>query len=1018
VSPLATPLVDGSNGGSDSEDDRELDETSPMPKPAAAELLPGFTMHPHASSPTVSLPAFSASSLPPFPPCRPLELYTALYPHQRTALPFLAQSHGVILGDDMGLGKTFSSITYILSVFYSTYVAYGTRSKHVNPDLIEQQYRQGKFNALVVLPPTLLDTWTREYHRIIDMFPLSFKTSITIDTVTSSISKSKREKIIGRQLRFQKQLSDGDCDYGDPVFGITFSTYGMVQTGILDPSSYKVVTAAGADDDSFAGSNACADDDDEYWSMLAFDESHQLKTPSTQTYVQSLALSPFDPDNIENYRTKRLLLTGTPVQNNLMELHAVVSMALGPVILGDKKLFKKSFSDPIELGRSITATKRQVEVSRNKSVHLQAVLEPYFLRRLKDDIFKESLPPKRELVIWTHISDLQRTEYRRFLESQTVVDLVNGNVKKSPLLQVTWLKTLVAHPILVKIRNDVETADDVIVDDDGVTSAIKTCSIDQLVQNSSKLMVLRDLVTKLLKGKHKILVFSTSTKMLDIIQRVLLDINLSICRIDGSTKQKDRGTVVDSFNNDETIQVMLLSTKVGGLGLTLTSADRAVIYDPSWNPADDSQAVDRCYRIGQTKPVTVYRLVAAGTVEERMYEKQVHKVGIKNQVLEGGGETRYFDNNDLSKLFSLGERGECRLITRDKEEEAAKKKEAAASAAVAAAATTTAMKKSTTLGKYGAAFSPGFGTGSTKFRTGKAATPPPPPAGHLPPRPPTSASPRVAQNSSSKLSAVKAILTPKGAGATGKATFLLRHVEVVGVTAHDQMYNDGGDDDGCGGEGGKTPGPKATPFKEKTVGSSAGVAPTRLMYDDDEIEADNQKKAAAAGKQGGAATGDGDHHAVDTTTVPFGNLMKTAGGERTMNKSRREAQRAKEKAAKEKAAKESKNDENRSPGLPDVINLCLDDSSDEEKAKKDARKAKRRDARKEKEKEKEKEEEAEVLFKEYKAKGEKMEAEGDGLNALEEYMSAIEIATADKDGKMDVHRRIAKIGDDLGWLHE
>jgi len=341
------------------------------------------------------------------------------------------------------------------------------------------------------------------------------------------------------------------------------------------------------------------------------------------------------------------------------------------------------------------------------SLSLQ-VLAPYFLRRLKSDIFATSLPPKRELVIWTHISSLQRKEYSRFLDGQSVQELVNGSVKRSPLVQITWLKTLVAHPILVKIRNAVETADDVIVDADGVSSAILSCDIAQLVANSSKLLVLRDLVAKLTKARHKVLVFSTSTKMLDIIQRVLESDGIDLARIDGGTKQKDRGTVVDRFNGAKSSvqvntnrrrnscwreegrrnqfrskimlevyfslraadllsfplppsfcpliplsspfllpsfslpfpfllpsfsppfpskpnvlsppspQVMLLSTKVGGMGLTLTAASRAVIYDPSWNPADDAQAVDRCYRIGQTKPVTVYRLVAAGTVEERM----------------------------------------------------------------------------------------------------------------------------------------------------------------------------------------------------------------------------------------------------------------------------------------------------------------------------------------------------------------------------------------------------------------
>ena len=135
-----------------------------------------------------------------------------------------------------------------------------------------------------------------------------------------------------------------------------------------------------------------------------------------------------------------------------------------------------------------------------------------------------------------------------------------------------------------------------------------------------KLQVLDALVEKHRNTGHRILIFSQSTKMLDIIQRVLERVN-GLRRIDGKTKERDRQRLVDHFNEKGSpIQVMLLSTKAAGIGLTLTGADRVVIYDPSWNPAEDSQAVDRCYRIGQVKPVSVFRLIAAGTVEEKVRE--------------------------------------------------------------------------------------------------------------------------------------------------------------------------------------------------------------------------------------------------------------------------------------------------------------------------------------------------------------------------------------------------------------
>jgi hypothetical protein len=175
-----------------------------------------------------------------------------------------------------------------------------------------------------------------------------------------------------------------------------------------------------------------------------------------------------------------------------------------------------------------------------------------------------------------------------------------------------------------------------------------------------------DLVHSLRENSHRTLIFSQSTKVLDIIQYVLKD-TVKLGRIDGQTKEKDRQRFVDEFNNPEsTIEAMLISTKAGGQGLTLTGADTVIVYDPSWNPAEDSQAVDRCYRIGQKKPVTVYRLITSGTVEEKRYEKQIHKDGLRRTILTSTGNdtAKYFTKEELLRrqVFVLGEEGHCEFL--------------------------------------------------------------------------------------------------------------------------------------------------------------------------------------------------------------------------------------------------------------------------------------------------------------------------------------------------------------------
>ena len=317
------------------------------------------------------------------------------------------------------------------------------------------------------------------------------------------------------------------------------------------------------------------------------------------------------------------------------------------------------FAAPIEEARNRDASDYQLQRGEKANLELQEKIKPYFLQRFKADVLADKLPSKTDNVIWTHISNKQRSMYENYVGSKesAVASVLRGETK-SPLEAITWLKKLCGHPILVDQAFQ------------GTVLNMKSFDPSDLVQDSSKLEVLVGLVRRHVQGNHRTLIFSQSTRMLDVIERVLSS-KFKLARIDGSTKEKDRPHRVDDFNEEGSdIQAMLLSTKAAGVGLTLTGADRAIIYDPSWNPAEDSQAIDRCYRIGQTKPVVVYRLIAAGTVEEKMYEKQIHKDGLRRAVTTSTGNSteRFFEREELRKMFSLGEAGQCDVLKRLEQE--------------------------------------------------------------------------------------------------------------------------------------------------------------------------------------------------------------------------------------------------------------------------------------------------------------------------------------------------------------
>lgn len=326
-----------------------------------------------------------------------------------------------------------------------------------------------------------------------------------------------------------------------PVCNLVITTYGLVRSATAD----------------FTSGNKTI------WHYVALDEGHTIKNSAAEASKACRAIC--SPD------TRRLLLTGTPILNNLKELWSLFDFATSGEVLGTSRSFTQYYAIHIEAARDRLATQGIIELGQRKNKELQERIKPYFLQRLKIDFLADKLPPKHDVVVWTHLSEDQRQRYTEFVESKDSIvrDILTGRVQ-SPLEGVTWLKKLCGHPLLIEAAGE------------KMTDVLRHRRPKDILRQSAKLQVLVDLVQHLKRQGHRMLIFSQSTKMLDTIHFVLRD-RFVLGRIDGSTKEQDRQYFVDSFNQQGSrYDAMLLSTKAAGCGLTLTGADTSIIYDPSW----------------------------------------------------------------------------------------------------------------------------------------------------------------------------------------------------------------------------------------------------------------------------------------------------------------------------------------------------------------------------------------------------------------------------------------------------
>jgi SNF2 family DNA or RNA helicase len=349
------------------------------------------------------------------------------------------------------------------------------------------------------------------------------------------------------------------------------------------------------------------------WNTLVLDEAQFIKNAQTKT---SQAIRRIEAD-------WRIGLSGTPLENHLGELWSLFR-TISPGLLGSWERFRQRFADPIE---------RLKDDQRRQS--LARLVRPFILRRTKDKVLRE-LPPRTEITLQAELSPLERRKYEdaRLAALADLSGVVNdegqaGQQRIRTLAWLTRLRQLACHPRLV------DTA---------------------WKKSSAKLDLLVSLIEELREGEHRALVFSQFVKHLTVVRETLDQQGVTYQYLDGATPAKERQRRVDAFQAGEG-ELFLISLKAGGTGLNLTGADYVIHLDPWWNPAVEDQATDRAHRIGQQRPVTVYRLVAQGTIEEQILALHADKRELVAGVLDGTDVAASMNTADLIQLIKEGASG-------------------------------------------------------------------------------------------------------------------------------------------------------------------------------------------------------------------------------------------------------------------------------------------------------------------------------------------------------------------------
>ncbi|XP_054477542.1 chromodomain-helicase-DNA-binding protein 4 isoform X1 [Anoplopoma fimbria] len=497
-----------------------------------------------------------------------------LHPYQLEGLNWLrfswAQATDTILADEMGLGKTVQTAVFLYSLY-------------------KEGHSKGPF--LVSAPLSTIINWEREFEMWApDMYVVTY----VGDKDSRAVIRENEFSFEGNAIRGGKKASKMKKD-------------STVKFHVL-LTSYELITI----DQAVLGSIE--------WACLVVDEAHRLKNNQSKFFRI-----------LNNYPLQhKLLLTGTPLQNNLEELFHLLNF-LTPVRFNNLEGFLEEFAD--------IAKEDQIK-------KLHDMLGPHMLRRLKADVFKH-MPSKTELIVRVELSPMQKKYYKFILTRNFDALNTRGGGNQVSLLNVVMdLKKCCNHPYLFPAA---------------ATEAPKLPNGmyegNALTKSSGKLTLLQKMMRKLKDGGHRVLVFSQMTKMLDLLEDFLENEGYKYERIDGGVTGALRQEAIDRFNAPGAPQfAFLLSTRAGGLGINLASADTVVIYDSDWNPHNDIQAFSRAHRIGQNRKVMIYRFVTKASVEERITQVAKKKMMLTHLVVRPGlgSKTGSMSKQELDDILKFG----------------------------------------------------------------------------------------------------------------------------------------------------------------------------------------------------------------------------------------------------------------------------------------------------------------------------------------------------------------------------
>lgn len=373
--------------------------------------------------------------------------------------------------------------------------------------------------------------------------------------------------------------------------------------------------------------------------IVIADEGHRLKTAQNKS---AQAISNLNTD-------RRVLLSGTPMQNNLSEFFSMVDF-INPGLLGKYNTFKKEFEGPILKSRQPAATGRDIEKGTARGEELAAMTKEFILRRTAD-LLAAYLKSKTEYVVFCKPTQAQAEVYQHIVKSAFFGAALGAT--EASLQLITILKKVCNAPSLL-IKKDAATSNSTI---SAMLEGLPTEIMQKSNVNGSAKFRVLDRLLKCISTttSEKVVIVSNYTSTLDLIAQHLSSMSLTFSRLDGKTPAKNRQDLVDRFNKTDASKnfAFLLSAKSGGAGINLIGASRLILFDVDWNPATDQQAMARIHRDGQKRPVKIYRFLLAGGMDEKIYQRQVTKTGLADSVVDGKKSQGSFTAEELRDLFRL-----------------------------------------------------------------------------------------------------------------------------------------------------------------------------------------------------------------------------------------------------------------------------------------------------------------------------------------------------------------------------